>query len=136
MKKLLLIPAIMLTVTTANAYTQAERILDMQKLAQSMQDIQTGFFYNNLDIVKAGVKTLKETIVNISETHSEITDSDVYEKWLRKNVKMSNKIKKKIIRKAEDIEERFTDGDPKQALQAYNKIGEQCLKCHVELRKW
>ena len=136
MKKLLLIPAIMLAYTQANAYTQTERILDMQKLAQAMQDIQSGFFYNNLDIVKDGVKTLKDTVVKIGPTHSEITNSDIYEKWLNNNVKMTKKIQKKIIRKANDIEERFTDGDPKQALQAYNKISQQCLKCHVELRKW
>ncbi|CAA6815631.1 MAG: Unknown protein [uncultured Sulfurovum sp.] len=136
MKKLLLIPAMLFTISSANTYTQADRIADMQKLAQSMQDIQSGFFYNNLDILKDGVKTLKETIIKIGPTHSEITDSDVYEKWLRNNVKMTNKIQKKIIRKADDIEERFSTGDPKQALQAYNSISGQCLKCHVELRKW
>jgi len=136
MKKRLLIPVIMLVTSSANAYTQAERILDMQKMAQAMQDIQSGFFYNNLDIVKDGVKTLKTSVLNIQATHSEITDSDIYEKWLRSNVKMTKKIKKKIIRRADDIEERFADGDPKQALQAYNSIAEQCLKCHVQLRKW
>ena len=136
MKKLLLIQAIMIACTQANAYTQAERILDMQKMAQAMQDIQSGFFYNNLDIVKDGVKTLKDTVVKIGPTHSEITNSDIYEKWLNSNVKMTKKIQKKIIRKADDIKERFSDGDPKQALQAYNNIAEQCLKCHVELRKW
>jgi hypothetical protein len=136
MKKLLLIPAIMIACTQVNAYTQSERILDMQKMAQAMQDIQSGFFYNNLDIVKDGVKTLKETVLKIGPTHSEITNSDIYEKWLNNNVKMTKKIQKKIVRKANDIEERFSDGDPKQALQAYNNIAEQCLKCHIELRKW
>ncbi len=136
MKKLLLIPTLILACTKINAYTQEERILDMQKMAQAMQDIQSGFFYNNLDIVKDGVKTLKETVVKIGPTHSEITDSDIYEKWLRNNVKMTKKIQKKIIRRAEDIEERFSNGDPKQALQAYNKISQQCLKCHIQLRKW
>jgi len=136
MKRLLLIPAIMLACTSANAYTQAERILDMQKMAQAMQDIQTGFFYNNLDIVKDGVKTLKDTIVKVAPTQSEIINNDIYEKWLNNNIKMSNKIKKKIVRKAEDIEERFENGDPVQALQAYNKISQQCLKCHIQLRKW
>jgi cytochrome c556 len=126
----------MLACTQVNAYTKSERILDMQKMSQAMIDIQSGFFYNNLDIVKDGVKTLKETVVKIGPTHSEISNSDIFEKWLNNNVKMTKKIQKKIIRKAEDIEERFTDGDPKQALQAYNNISEQCLKCHVELRKW
>ena len=136
MKKLLLIPVIMFASTQVNAYTQAERILDMQKMAYAMQEIQSGFFYNNLDIVKTGVKTLKETVVKIGATHSEVNNTDIYEKWLNNNVKMTKKIQKKIIRKAKDIEDRFSDGDPKQALQAYNNITEQCLKCHVELRKW
>ena len=136
MKKLLLIPAMLFSISSANTYTQADRIADMQKLAQAMQDIQSGFFYNNLDILKDGVKTLKETVTKIGPTHSEITDSDVYEKWLRNNVKMTKKIQKKIMRKADDIEERFSTGDPKQALQAYNSISGQCLKCHIELRKW
>lgn len=136
MRKILLIPAIVLLTSTANAYTQSERVLDMRKMAQAMHDIQDGFFYNNPDIVKDGVKTLKEAVARIAETDVEIKDTDVYEKWLRSNVKMTKKIQKKIIHKAEDIEERFTNGDPKQALQAYNKISAQCLKCHVELRKW
>ena len=136
MKKILLIPAFMIITTSLNAYTQAERVLDMQKMAQAMQDIQTGFFYNNLDIVKDGVKTLKETIVKVVPTESELTTKDIYEKWFNNNIKMSNKIKKKIVRRAEDIEERFEDGDPVQALQAYSKISGQCLKCHTQLRKW
>ena len=136
MKKLLLIPAFMFVTSSLNAYTQADRVLDMQKMAQAMQDIQTGFFYNNLDIVKDGVKTLKETIVKVVPTDSEINTKDIYEKWFNNNIKMSNKIKKKIIQKAKDIEERFSEGDPKEALQAYNKIAQQCLKCHVQVRKW
>ncbi len=136
MKKLLLIPAFMMATTSLNAYTQAQRVLDMQKMAQAMQDIQTGFFYNNVDIVKDGVKTLKETIVKVVPTDSEINTKDIYEKWFNNNIKMSNKIKKKIKQKAEDIEERFADGDPVQALQAYSKITQQCLKCHIQIRKW
>ncbi len=136
MKKLLLIPAFMFATSSLNAYTQADRVLDMQKMAQAMQDIQTGFFYNNLDIVKDGVKTLKETIVKVVPTDSEINTKDIYEKWFNNNIKMSNKIKKKIKQKAEDIEERFEDGDHVQALQAYNKIAQQCLKCHTQIRKW
>jgi hypothetical protein len=136
MKKLLLIPATLMLCTTLNAYTQSERISDMQKMAQAMQDIQTGFFYNNLDIVKDGVKTLKETIVKIGPIESEIKSTDIYEKWLNNNIKMTKKIEKKIIRKADDVEERFENGDPVQALQAYDKISQQCLKCHVQVRKW
>jgi len=136
MKKLLLIPALMLAFTSANAYTQAERILDMQKMAQAMQDIQTGFFYNNLDIVKDGTKTLKKTIIKVKAIEAEIKTNDIYEKWLNNNIKMTNKVKKKILNKSDEIVDRFESGDPVQALQAYNKISQQCLKCHTQVRKW
>jgi hypothetical protein len=136
MKKLLLIPAILTTFASAEGYTQADRILDMQKMAQAMQDIQTGFFYNNIDIVKDGTKTLRETIKRVGPIDSEVNTKDIYEKWMNNSLKMTNKIKKKITRKAEDIDERFESGDPKQALQAYSKISQQCLKCHINLRKW
>ena len=136
MKKLLLIPTIIATFASAEAYTQADRILDMQKMAQAMQDIQTGFFYNNIDIVKDGTKTLKETIKRVRPIDEEINNKDIYEKWLNNSLKMTKKIQKKIIRRAEDIDERFEGGDPTQALQAYSSISEQCLKCHINLRKW
>ena len=32
--------------------------------------------------------------------------------------------------------QRFKDGDSAQALQAYNKIMGQCMKCHREIRHW
>ena len=54
----------------------------------------------------------------------------------RSFMKMTNKIQKKIKRRAEDIEDRFADGDAVQALQAYSKISGQCMKCHINLRKW
>jgi len=136
MKKLLIIPAIVTTFSSATTYTQADRILDMQKMAQAMQDIQMGFFYNNIDIIKDGTKTLKDTIKKVRPIKSEVENTDIYEKWLNNSLKMTNKIKKKIVQKAEDIESRFESGDPKQALQAYSKITQQCLKCHVNLRKW
>ena len=136
MKKLLLIPTVMIAFTSADAYTQAERISDMQKMAQAMKDIQTGFFYNNLDIIKDGTKTLKATIVNVKPIDKEVKTNDIYEKWLNNNLKMTNRVKKKILKKAEILVERFEDGDPVQALQAYNKISQQCLKCHTQVRKW
>jgi len=136
MKKLTLGFAMVSTLLFAEGYTQADRIQDMQKMAQAMQDIQSGFFYNNVDIVKAGVKDLKETIIKVRPTDEEVNNKDIYEKWLQNNQRMTNKIQKKIKKKAEDIEERFSDGDAVQALQAYSKIAGQCMKCHVNLRKW
>ncbi len=136
MKKLLFGVIAIGTFSFAEEYTQSDRILDMQKMAQAMQDIQSGFFYNNLDIVKAGAKDLKETIIKVRPIDSEVNNKDIYEKWLNNNLRMTNKIQKKIIKKSDTIVERFSDGDAVQALQAYSKISNQCMKCHVNLRKW
>jgi len=140
MKKRLLQVSTLLLIGTnivmAKGYTQADRIADMQKMAQAMQDIQSGLLYNNLDIIKAGTSTLKETIIKVRPIDEEVNNKDIYEKWLNNNLKMTNKIQKKIRNKADTLEERFADGDAVQALQEYSKIIGQCMKCHVRLRKW
>jgi len=136
MKKVLIGCMAVLTLSIADDYTQADRILDMQKMAQAMQDIQSGFFYNNLDIVTAGAEDLKKTIVKIRPIKKEVDNKDVYERWMNNNTAMTKRIQRNIDRRAEVIIKRFQDGDPRQALQEYSKITEQCMKCHISLRKW
>ena len=136
MKKVLVSYVALLTLGFANDYTQADRILDMQKMAQAMQDIQSGFFYNNLDIVKAGAEDLGKTIVKIRPIKKEVENKDVYERWMNNNSAMTKRIQRNIKSRAEVIIKRFENGDPRQALQEYAKITEQCMKCHVSLRKW
>lgn len=120
----------------AEGYTQADRILDMQKMAQAMHDIQDGFFYNNLDIVKAGAEDLKASIVRIRQTKTEVDNKDVYERWMNNNTAMTKRIQRSIEQKSDDIIARFSDGDATQALQVYGKISSECMKCHISLRKW
>ena len=136
MKKILLSCIAAGTFGFAEGYTQADRILDMQKMAQAMQDIQSGFFYNNLDIVKAGAEDLKSAIVNIRATVEEINNKDVYERWMNNNTAMTKRMHRDITRRADVIVKRFEGGDPRQALQEYSKITDACMKCHVNLRKW
>lgn len=136
MKKLLIACITVITYGFAEEYTQENRILDMQKLAQAMQDIQSGFFYNNLDIVKAGAEDLKKTIVKIRPIKKEVENKDVYERWLNNNTAMTKRIQRKIEQNTDDIVERFSAGDATQALQVYGKISSECMKCHVNLRKW
>jgi diaminopimelate decarboxylase len=120
----------------AKDYTQADRVLDMQKMAQAMHDIQDGFFYNNLDIVKAGAEDLRATIVKVGPTKTEVNNKDVYEKWMNNNTAMTKRIQRSIEQKTDDIIARFSDGDATQALQVYGKISSECMKCHISLRKW
>lgn len=136
MKKLLVGCVAVMTFGFSEEYTQAQRIFDMQKMAQAMQDMQSGFFYNNLDIVKAGAKDLKETIVKIGPIKKETENKDVYERWMTNNTAMTKRIQRKIEQNTDDIVERFSDGDATQALQFYGKISSECMKCHTRLRKW
>ncbi len=136
MKKLLLGLIVTSTLMMAEGYKQGDRILDMQKMAQAMHDIQDGFFYNNLDIVKAGAEDLKAAIVTIGPTKTEINNKDVYERWMNNNTAMTKRIQRSIEQNSDDIIERFSDGDATQALQVYGKIASECMKCHISLRKW
>ena len=136
MKKLVLGCVAIMTFGFAEGYTQADRVLDMQKMAQAMHDIQDGFFYNNLDIVKAGAEDLKATIVKIRQTKTEVNNKDVYERWMNNNTAMTKRIQRSIEQKTDDIIARFSDGDATQALQVYGKISSECMKCHISLRKW
>ncbi len=120
----------------ASEYTQTERIHDMQKMAHAMQDIQSGFFYNNIDIVKAGAEELKETIIKIQATEAEKGTKNVYEKWMNNASAMTGRTQKRIRKYADTMLERFEDGDVNQALHVYNRITAECLKCHTTLRKW
>jgi len=136
MKKIWLSCIAVMTFVVADPYTQADRILDMQKMAQAMQDIQSGFFYNNLDIVKAGAEDLKKAVQTIQSTSEDQNNTDVYERWMNNNSAMTKRIQRNILQKTDVIVERFSDGDPTQALQEYSKITRECMKCHISLRKW
>lgn len=136
MKKILISCVAVITLGVSGGYNQGDRILDMQKMAQAMQDMQSGFFYNNLDIVKAGAEDLKKAVSRIQPTIEELKNKDVYERWMNNGTTMTKRIQRNIERKTDVIVKRFTDGDPTQALQEYSRITRECMKCHISLRKW
>ena len=136
MKKVLITCMTLVTINFAGEYTQGTRILDMQKMAHAMQDIQSGFFYNNLDIVTAGAEDLRETIIKVGPTVTEKKIKDVYEKWMTDNSAMTGRTQKRIQKYADDIVEHFKAGDAQYALNIYNRVATECMKCHTSLRKW
>ena len=120
----------------AGNYTKADRIKDMNTMAHAMNVIQSGFFYNNFETVKAGVNELSETVSHVQPPIEEVEEKDVMARFMNEKIKMSNKIIKKINKKSLDILQRFKAGDSAQAVQAYTKIMGQCMKCHREIRNW
>jgi len=136
MRKILIISLMMVSSGLAKEYTQGDRILDMQKMAKAMQDIQSGFFYNNFDIVTAGANDLKSTIIKVGPTTKEQNTKDIYEKWMNNGTAMTGRTQKRIGKYANDLVEHFKDGDAQYALNIYNRIAAECMKCHTSLRKW
>ena len=136
MKKVLITYMTLVTLNFAGDYTQGDRILDMQKMAQAMQDIQSGFFYNNPDIITAGVEDLKSTIIKVGPTKAEKNTKDVYERWMNDNSAMTGRTQKRIQRYADDVVAHFKQGDAQYALNIFNRISAECMKCHTSLRKW
>ena len=124
------------SVLVAKPYTKEDRVADMNKIAESMNIIQSGFFYNNYETVEAGVEQLTTTIAKVKPIKEELEEKDMMEKFMDKKYQMTNKILKKINKKSLTILERFKDGDSTQAVQAYTKIMGQCMKCHREIRHW
>ncbi len=120
----------------AAPYTQEDRIHDMQVMAEAMGKIQTGFFYNNNDLVQEGVLSLADAVRHVRPPLEEEEEKDPMTRFVNNKVQMSNKIVKKIEDKAHMILERFSEGDSIQALQAYSKITEKCMECHTQLRHW
>ncbi len=117
-------------------YTQADRIQDMQKMAKAMETIQSGFFYNNFDMVKEGGIILADTIERIEPPLEEVEEKDVMTRFMNNKVKMTNSIKRKVRKKVSHMIASFKDGEAKRALQDFSKITASCMNCHTRLRNW
>ncbi len=120
----------------AGVYTRADRVKDMQTMAQAMNDIESGFFFNDKQKVIKGALKLSDTIRHVRPPLEDKEEKNPMMRYMNEKVKFSNKIVKKIDRKAETIIERFQDGDVSEALQAYKKIMSSCMECHAKIRKW
>jgi len=136
MKKLILGLVLAGSMLYGEVYTKEDRIKDMNEMAHAMNVIQSGFFYNNYETVKVGVTQLADAIERVKPPIEEVENQDIMARYMNAKIQMSNKIVKKINRKALTILQRFKEGDSTQAVQAYTKIMGQCMKCHREIRNW
>jgi len=136
MKRILVSLLIIINLLQAEVYTKEDRIKDMTEMARAMNVIQSGFFYNNFQTVAAGISDLTDAVSNVKPPLREDEEKDIMAKYMNQKIQMSNKIVKKINQKALTILQRFKAGDSTQAVQAYDKIMKQCMKCHSEMRNW
>jgi len=136
MKKHALILAIALLNLYGKAYTQEDRIKDMQGMAKYMAKIQEGFFYNNFDMIKLGGAKVADIIEHVQPPLSEKEEKDVMTRFMNNKVKMTMKTRNSIRRKLERMIEEFSKGDKIQALQNFTGVTKECMKCHTKLRQW
>ncbi|PHS56279.1 MAG: cytochrome C [Sulfurimonas sp.] len=135
MKKLF-IALLLSTSLFAGVYTKQDRIKDMQIMAKAMSQIETGFFYNNNDIIQDGALTLSDTIKRVKPPLEEAEEKDPLARYMNQKIEFTNKIVRSIDKKTETIITRFAKGDVQASVQAYTKIMKQCIKCHHEIRQW
>jgi hypothetical protein len=136
MKKTVVTVVALCSLAMAGNYTKQDRMNDMNQMAEAMNMIQSGFFYNNYDTVTKGVTKLTEAIVRVKPPLEEQEEKNPMTRYMNQKVQMTNKIVKKINQKGLTILQRFKDGDTEQAVQAYTKVMKQCMKCHREIRQW
>ncbi len=136
MKKMVLALLVTSSIAFAGTYTKEDRVKDMHKMADAMGTIQTGFFFNNYETVASGVNALTDAAQRVQPPLEVLQEKNPMARYMNQKVKMTNKVVKKINQKALTILQRFKSGDSSQAIQAYSKIVDQCMKCHQQMRMW
>lgn len=131
MKKIILLPLLILGIACAEETEQAKRIQTMQKLEAGMSTIQKGMMYNNKSIVIKGV----------DEIHLNTKDISSFDIKNEKGVSFKAKEysiteAKAIDALADDMLKAFKKGDKNRILDTYRRMQNQCMTCHEIVRKW
>ena len=134
MKKVLLIAALLSAALLAQEKLQilhADRMKNMQDMEIALSTIQKGFLFDNLHVVRNGVKDLKTTSAN---TESYIKDG-INDKGI--NTLVYAKQQAKLISTlSDDVLASFEKGDRYNAANSYLQILSKCLSCHQTVRSW
>jgi len=115
----------------AQEHFQPDRMKNMQDMELAMSTIQKGFLYNNLNVVKNGVKDLKRTVSH--------TESFIKEGVSKKGINTLVYAKKQtdsITVLADEILASFEKNDQYNAANGYLQVLSKCLSCHQTVRSW
>jgi len=131
MKKALLISVLASGLLFGGEHIQPDRMKNMADMETAMANIQKGFLYNNVNVVKNGISQLKETV--------KFTESFMKE-GVGEN-KINNKLYAHqeavtISKYADEILVTFEKGDRYSAANNYLLILSKCLSCHQTMRSW
>jgi len=131
MKKSLLVLLLASGVLFAQGARHLDRMKNMQEMETAMATIQKGFLFDNINVVKNGVKDLKKT-VSFTESFMKagIGENKINNKMYAK------KQAEDITAMADEILATFAKGDRYSAANNYLLILSKCLSCHQTVRSW
>jgi cytochrome c556 len=132
MNKMLLLSLLASTVLFAQQeHIQPDRMKNMQEMEAAMATIQKGFLFDNVNVVKNGVKDLKDRV-----SHTESFMKDGIGKNGVNNMMYAKEQAVAISSMADEILSTFEKGDRYSAANNYLLILSKCLSCHQTVRSW
>lgn len=131
MKKIILLPLLVLGIACAEETEQVKSIQTMQNLEAGMSTIQKGMMYNSKSILAKGVDEIKLNTKNISSFDIKNEENVNF------NAKKYSITEAKAIDAlADDMLKAFKKGDRNRILDTYRRMQNQCMTCHEIVRKW
>jgi len=131
MKKLLLTTVLLSAVLFAQEHIHLERMKNMQNMETALATIQKGFLFNNINVVKNGVKDLKVTALHTESFIKEGVNKEGFNTLV-----YAKKQAKDITELADKILVTFEKGDRYNAANNYLQVLSKCLSCHQTVRSW
>jgi cytochrome c556 len=131
MKKALLVSVLVSSVLFGQEVLYPDRMKNMQEMETAMSEIQKGFLYDNVNVVKNGVKHLKVTIA-----HTESFIKEGVNKEGLNSLEYAKKQANDINALADGILTTFEKGDRYNSVDNYLKVMSKCLSCHQTVRSW
>lgn len=131
MKKALLISALTSCVLFGQEILYPDRMHNMQQMETAMSEIQKGFLYDNVNVVKNGVKHLKVTIAHTESFIKEGVNKEGFNSLVYAKKQAAD-----IEGLADQILLTFEQGDKYNAANNYLRVLSKCLTCHQTVRSW
>jgi cytochrome c556 len=131
MKKALLVSALVSSVLFGQEILYPDRMKNMAEMETAMSEIQKGFLYDNVNVVRNGVKHLKVTIAHTESFIKEGVNEEGFNSLV-----YAKKQAVDIGKLADEILLTFEQGDRYNAANSYLKVLSKCLTCHQTVRSW
>lgn len=127
MKKVILALVMTSVIALADATTVDAT---MKLMKQGMDEVQTGFLYNNKEALSKGISTLENAnaIFSTVDVTSFIPHNN--------KVQVTNNINKNLADDLKAFKKSLAEKNFSDATANYGKVLNDCLSCHIIIRGW